>query len=61
VLVVGERELAGGDLSVRPRLGELMELTLDAFVERLAADTAGKPPRPANTPRLLSRRPVFLG
>jgi threonyl-tRNA synthetase len=61
VLVVGERELAGGDLSVRPRLGDLMEMTLEAFVERLAAETAGKPQRPANTPRLLSRRPIFVG
>ena len=61
VLVVGDRELAGGDLSVRPRLGDLTEMPLGAFVERLAADTAGKPRRPANTPRLLSRRPIFLG
>jgi threonyl-tRNA synthetase len=61
VLVVGERELAGGDLSVRPRLGDLVEMPLEAFVERLAAETAGKPRRPANTPRLLSRRPTFVG
>ena len=61
VLVVGERELAGGDLSVRPRLGDLVEMPLEAFVERLAAETAGKPWRPANTPRLLSRRPTFVG
>ena len=61
VLVVGERELAGGNLSVRPRLGDLVEMPFDAFVERLAAETAGKPRRPANTPRLLSRRPIFVG
>ena len=61
VLVVGERELSGGALSIRPRQGELMEMTLDAFVERLAADTAGKPRRPGNTPRRLSRRPIFVG
>jgi hypothetical protein len=36
-------------------------MTLDAFVERPAAETAGKPQRPANTPRLLSRRPIFVG
>jgi threonyl-tRNA synthetase len=61
VLVIGERELSGADLSVRPRLGDLEELSLEAFVERLAAETSGKPQRPANTPRSLSQRPIFVG
>jgi threonyl-tRNA synthetase len=60
-LVIGERELAGGDLTVRPRTGEQTEMSLESLVERLTAETAGKPPLPANTPRLLSRRPVFVG
>jgi threonyl-tRNA synthetase len=60
-LVVGEKELSGGTLTVRPRLGEQVEMMVDAFVERLAAETAGRPQHPANTPRLLSQRPIFVG
>jgi threonyl-tRNA synthetase len=60
-LVVGERELSGGTLTVRSRLGGQVEMSLDAFLEGLATETAGKPPRLANTPRLLSRRPIFGG
>jgi threonyl-tRNA synthetase len=60
-LVFGEKELSGGTLTVRPRLGAQVEMTLDAFLEKLASETAGKPPLPANTPRLLSRRPIFVG
>jgi threonyl-tRNA synthetase len=61
VLVVGERELAGGDLTVRPRQGAQVEMPLDAFLERLSTETAGKPLRAANTPRSLSQRPIFVG
>lgn len=61
ILVVGERELAGGELTVRTRFGEQLTMTLAEFVERVSAETAGKPARPANTPRLLSRRPIFVG
>jgi threonyl-tRNA synthetase len=61
VLVVGERELAGGDLTVRPRQGAQVEMALDAFLERLSTETAGKPLRAANTPRSLSQRPIFVG
>jgi threonyl-tRNA synthetase len=60
-LVIGERELAGADLTVRPRLGEQLQMSLGDFVERLTAETAGKPQRPANTPRSLSQRPIFVG
>jgi threonyl-tRNA synthetase len=60
-LVVGEKELSGGTLTVRPRVGAQVEMPVDSFVQRLAAETDGRPQRPANTPRLLSRRPIFLG
>jgi threonyl-tRNA synthetase len=60
-LVVGEKELSGGTLTIRPRLGAQVEMSIDSFIERLAAETDGKPARPANTPRLLSRRPIFVG
>jgi threonyl-tRNA synthetase len=61
VIVVGDKELSGGDLAVRPRLGEQVEMPLEAFLEKLATETAGKPLRAANTPRSLNRRPIFVG
>ena len=61
VLVVGDRELSSGLLSVRTRAGEHLEMPLTAFLDRLACETAGKPKRAANTPRLLSQRPIFVG
>lgn len=61
VLVVGDKELSGGDLSVRPRTGEQKEMSLAALLEMLDAETAGKPRRPANLPKLLSKRPIFVG
>ncbi len=62
VVVVGDKELAGdGDLSVRRRRGDQVGMPLAAVVEMLATDTAGKPRRPLNTPRALSRRPIFVG
>jgi len=61
VIVVGDKELSGGDLTVRPRIGDQFEMPLATFTERLAAETAGKPRRPANTPRRLSKRPIFVG
>ena len=60
-LVVGEKELSGGTLTIRPRLGAQVEMPVNSFIERLAAETDGKPARPANTPRRLSRRPIFVG
>ncbi|MCL6589821.1 MAG: threonine--tRNA ligase [Firmicutes bacterium] len=60
-LVVGDKEICGGAITVRPRLGEQAEMSLDAFLEKLALETAGKPRLAANTPRLLSKRPIFVG
>jgi len=60
-LVVGEKELSGGPLTIRPRLGAQVEMSVDSFVKRLATETEGRPQRPRNTPHLLSRRPVFVG
>ncbi len=60
-LVVGDRELSGEPLSIRPRVGEQFEMSVEEFVEHLRAETAGMPEHRANTPRLLSRRPIFVG
>ncbi len=61
VLVIGDKELSGGELTVRPRIGGQETMTPDTFLGRLASETAGKPSRGANTPRLLSKRPIFVG
>jgi threonyl-tRNA synthetase len=61
VLVVGERELTGGNLTVRARMGEQTEMSLEALLEHLARETATKPQHAANTPRALSKRPIFVG
>lgn len=60
-LVIGERELAGDTLTVRPRTGEQFDTTLDAFLEQVRAETAGMPLTALNTPPLLSSRPIFVG
>jgi threonyl-tRNA synthetase len=61
VLVIGDKELSGGQLTVRPRVGEQTTMTLPEFLQRLGSETAGKPIRGANTPRLMSKRPIFVG
>ena len=61
-IVIGARELSGeGPLTVRPRVGGQVEMTLDELLDKLDRETAGKPRRPANTPRSLDRRPIFGG
>lgn len=61
-IVVGARELSGeGALTVRPRVGEQVEMTFDELLQRLRDETAGKPALPANTPTSVSRRPIFAG
>ena len=61
VVVVGDRELGGGDLAIRRRVGDQEAMSVDAFVELLSAETAGRPSRPLNGPTALSRRPIFVG
>jgi threonyl-tRNA synthetase len=61
IIVVGERELDGGDLTVRQRLGEQLTMSLADFENLLTTETAGKPRRMLNTPRALSKRPIFVG
>lgn len=61
-VVVGDREVDGaGALTVRPRAGEQFRATVEELVDRLAAEVESKPKRPLNGPRLLSRRPIFVG
>lgn len=61
IIVVGDRELEGTALPIRPRIGDQENLTLTAFVSRLIKETSGMPMMSINTPRLLSKRPTFGG
>jgi threonyl-tRNA synthetase len=61
IIVIGERELEGGDLTIRQHLGDQLTMSLSDFETLLAAETAGKPGRKLNTPRELSKRPIFVG
>jgi threonyl-tRNA synthetase len=61
IAVVGEREHAGGPLSVRVRGGEEFSGTREELLARMDALQGDKPRRPLNTPQRLSRRPVFVG
>lgn len=61
IVVVGDQELGGGALTVRVRGSDQITLAVDEFVALLGAATSGKPFRPSNTPRELTRRPIFTG
>jgi threonyl-tRNA synthetase len=61
-IVIGDKELSGtGPLVVRRRDGEQTEMTLEQLLDEIGAEMAGKPFMPANTPRRLSTRPIYVG
>ncbi len=61
-IVIGARELSGeGPLTIRPRVGDQVEMTIEELLDKLDHETTGKPCLPANTPRSLNRRPIFVG
>jgi threonyl-tRNA synthetase len=60
IIVIGERELAGGPLPVRVREERrLRPMGLQELIERIRRECADKPYRPLTLPRLLSMRPGF--
>lgn len=61
VLVIGDREIEGDELTVRVRGGEQESFSLDALNRTIAEKTAGRPSKPLNVPRRLSERPIFVG
>jgi len=63
VIVVGQRELDSGVLSVRDREmhGEVQKMKLDELVTKIAGKLEGKPFQPLPLPLYLSRRPQFYG
>ena len=63
IVVIGEKEVESGNLSVRDReiKGSQQTLTLDQLLIKVSEKTAGKPYKPLPLPRNLSKRPTFCG
>lgn len=68
IVVIGQREIESGVLSVRDRRlsgaergGEIRKMSLEELVEEIKNRTRGKPFKPLSLPMRLSRRPRFYG
>ncbi|HTY75090.1 MAG TPA: threonine--tRNA ligase [Candidatus Nanoarchaeia archaeon] len=63
IVVIGEKEVESGNLSVRDReaKGAQQTLTIEELLTKVASKTAGKPFKPLPLPRNLSKRPSFHG
>lgn len=61
LLVIGEREVESGLLSVRDReTGKQDTMSKEEFIKMIKEKQGGNPFRPLPLPELLSKRPVFL-
>ena len=63
VVVIGEKEVESGTLSVRDReiRGSQQNMTVDELLTKIAEKIKGKPFKPLPLPRSLSKRPQFHG
>lgn len=63
IIVVGEREIESGMLSVRDRelKGKQENMTADQLIAKVSEKIAGKPFKPLPLPMYLSKRPQFHG
>jgi threonyl-tRNA synthetase len=63
IIVVGEKEIESGTLSVRDReqKGKQENLTADQLITKVSEKIAGKPFKPLPLPMYLSKRPQFHG
>jgi len=61
VLVVGDREIESGELSVRTRDNEQKTHAPSELNSIIEEQISGKPWRPLNVPVRLSERPIFVG
>ncbi len=63
IIVVGEKEIASGMLSVRVRAlkGQQQNLTPEKLIAMVSEKIADKPTKPLPLPRYLSKRPQFHG
>jgi threonyl-tRNA synthetase len=63
IIVVGEKEIESGKLSVRVRelKGQQQNITTEELIAKVTEKIAGKPYKPLPLPLLLSKRPQFHG
>ena len=63
IVVIGEKEVASGNLSVRDRevKGAQLNMTTEELVTKIRSKIVGKPFKAIPLPRSLSRRPQFHG
>jgi threonyl-tRNA synthetase len=63
IIVIGEKEVASGNLSVRDRelKGQQLNLKVDELLAKITGKIAGKPFKPLPLPKNLSKRPQFHG
>jgi threonyl-tRNA synthetase len=61
IVVVGDKEVSSGTLSVRVRNGKTKEMTLEELLKEIEIKTAGMPFKKLSLPLYLSRRPIFRG
>jgi threonyl-tRNA synthetase len=63
IIVVGEKEVESGTLSVRDRelKGQQQNMTADNLISKVSEKIAGKPYKPLPLPMYLSKRPQFHG
>lgn len=63
IIVVGEKEIESGTLSVRDRevKGQQQALTAEQLIAKVSEKIAGKPYKPLPLPMYLSKRPQFHG
>jgi len=61
-LVIGEKEKSGTEFMIRRRLtGKAEKLSKDQFIQEIKSQTDGRPFQKLPLPRLLSKRPIFVG
>ncbi len=62
IVVVGEKELKDKKLAVRFReTGKVKRLSKTSLVKMIKKETKGKPFKPLPLPKLLTKRPTFIG
>lgn len=62
ILVIGQKETAAGMISVRNRVtGKQTSMTAEQFIIEVTTQTKHMPFKPLPLPKLLSKRPIFVG
>jgi threonyl-tRNA synthetase len=63
IIVVGDKEIESGMLSVRERefKGQQQNMTAEQLIAKVSEKIADKPTKPLPLPMMLSKRPQFHG